>query len=303
VRRRKGGPRARVVCHASPVNVRGRSVALGVAVGAVAVGLGVGWFVLFGLRSGGSGPVAIDGSGPMSIWPETPFDPEDSLRRAQEEVDVGRDRWRLDATAVIVRFAQNVFGWDRIEFGDLTGGSTDESEVHTIRPACPDEDCVPSDAPWIGVGVDRLGRQGSRGIWSVVTVHSDRLQLPVEAGATVVAGDTLSFGLDLAHDQHAAVGLRFVQRLGGTSSIDCGDGFAGDVGVTGTGGSVTVPDPLFDDAACAGFGAVGYVFAYATPRLTVQTGDPLLEPAAITALSIVPARFSQEPVSGPGRSP
>jgi hypothetical protein len=267
---------------------RGRWVALAAT---AAVLLGAGWFVFLRSEVGGSGPVGFSSTGPMSIWPESPFDPEDSLRREQDLVDGGRDVWRRDASTVVVRFAKSVFGWGGIEI---------QNEVPNRGPGTVSirEDCgdtCAGDNGSIDITLDRLLRDREGGIWSVVAVQSDRLRLPVEAGDTVVAGDSLPFGLDLAGDRHAAIGLRYVQRISGAARLDCGDRFAGEAGVTGADGAVTVPDPLFEDESCRG--AVGYVFAYATPKLTVQTGDPLLEPASVADLSIVPVRFSQEPVA------
>jgi hypothetical protein len=136
--------------------------------------------------------------------------------------------------------------------------------------------------------VGRLLADRPGGVWSVIAVTSPRLRLPVETGDTVVGGQSLPIGLDLAQDRHAAVGLRYVQRIG---ISDCGDGLAGEAGITAADASVTVPDPLFANESCTT--AAGYVFAYTSTRLTVQTGDPMLEPAYIADLSIVPVRFSQ----------
>lgn len=255
----------------------------------------IGWYVLAGPRSdAGGGPVGTF-PGPMSIWPEDPFDRSDVLRHEQDRVDGGSDPWRQDADAVVIRFARNVLGWDRIEFNDEGGSPADGPRVRHIRPRCARE-CVVADGPWTGVTVDRLGQQGSDAIWSVVAVSSERLRLPVALGAIVAAGDLLTVRTELEDDEHAAVGIRYVQRLRGGISIDCGDEFEGGAGIVAAEDTLTVPDPLFDDETCADAGAVGYVFAYTTPRLTVQTGDPLLESASITDLSIVPVRFSQEPV-------
>jgi hypothetical protein len=154
-----------------------------------------------------------------------------------------------------------------------------------MRSDC--EACGDPTDEWVDVTVDRLLADRPGGVWSVVAVTSPHLRLPVKAGETVVAGQSLPIGLDLGKDRHAAVGLRYVQNVGDTS---CGDGLAGEAGITSADASVTVPDPLFANESCTA--AAGYVFAYTSPTLTVQTGDPLLEPAYIADLSIVPVRFS-----------
>jgi hypothetical protein len=276
------------------MSTRERSVAFAAV---VAVLLGAGWFVFTRIERPVGGPADFTATGPMSIWPESPFDPEDALRREQDLVDRGHDAWRLDEREVVARFAKSVFGWGGIEIQNQVPNNA--PATLSIRDDCGDSCAV--DNGWIDVTIDQLVRDRPGGVWSVVAVHSDRLRLPVEPGDTVVAGDSLTFGLELASDQHAAVGMRFVQRIGGAPAIDCRDA-AAEAGVTAADPSVTVPDPLFKDESCSDRGTVGYVFAYATPRLTVQVGDPLLEAGSITDLSIVPVRFSQEPVA-PSPSP
>jgi hypothetical protein len=269
------------------MSVRARWLGLAVT---VAVVLGAGWLVFLRPQVGGRGPVGFGATGPMSVWPESPFDPADALREEQARVDAGRHRWRLDGEEVVTRFAQSVLGWVAIEVGDggsPTGGGPATFRVRPVCDGCDDRD------GWIGVTVDRL--LGGRSIWSVVGVTSPRLRLPVEAGDTVVAGDLLGFELDLSDGRHAAVGLRYLQRIGAPGT-DCGDRFAGEAGVTATEASVSVPDPLFDRRTCPAFGIAGYVFAYTTPELTVQTGDPMLEPAFVEDLAIVPVLVAPEPV-------
>ena len=251
---------------------------------AAVVLLGAGWFVFVRSEAGGSGPFAFTATGPMSIWPESPFSAEDSLRREQDLVDHGKDAWRLQPEEVVARFAQRVFGWVsiRIDPPDETSHGPATYRMRSDCEACGD----PTDG-WVQVTVDRLLADRPDGVWSVVAVTSSHLRLPVNAGDTVVAGQSLPIGLDLAQDRHAAVGLRYVEYVGSTS---CGDGLAGEAAITAGNASVTVPDPLFANESCGA--AAGYVFAYTSPTLTVQTGDPLLEPAYIADLSIVPVRFS-----------
>jgi hypothetical protein len=263
------------------MSARGRWVALAAA---AAVLLGAGWFVFVrSVRDGG--PIGIFTTGPMSIWPESPLGPEDALRREQDLVDGGKDAWRLQPEEVVARFAQHVFGWVSIRI-DPPAGTAHGPVIYRMRSDC--EACGDTTEGWVQVTVDRLLADRPGGVWSVVAVTSQHLRLPVQAGDTIAAGRTLPIGLDLAKDRHAAVGLRYVQRVGSTS---CGDGLAGEAGITSADASVTVPDPLFANESCTA--AAGYVFAYTSPTLTVQTGDPLLEPAYIADLSIVPVRFSQ----------
>lgn len=267
------------------------------------VALGVGWFVLFGPRQQRTGPIFAL-SGPLSVWPEDPFSPEGALREAQDRANAGRNGWRRSPTAVVSRFARSIFGWDRVEFAGGGGDAGDGPQIFSIRAGCASEGiCAPTDPRWIDVTVDQLGVRRHAGVWSVIEAMSDRLPLPVQVGQSVIAGDVLTFHLDLAAGEHAAVGMRFGQRLGGSTSAECPDGFEARSDVTDAQQELTVPDPIFANGPCAAFGAVGYVFAYITPTLTVQTGDPLLESASITDLSIVPVRFSSSPMSSPTSSP
>jgi hypothetical protein len=271
----------------------------------VLAGLGIGWLALLGHRDHPAGPIVTQ-SGPMSVWPEDPFSPEDALRQEQDRANRGQDRWRRNPTAVVSRFARGIFGWDRLEFRDATPGADAGPLTFSIWAGCASEGiCAATDPRWIDVTVDRLGPRRDAGVWSVVAVTSGRLPLPVEAGQILAAGDVLSFRLDLAEGEHAAVGVRYGQRLSGSTTAECPDGFEGRTDVTDALQELTVPDPLFAEGPCAGFGAVGYVFAYITPTLTVQTGDPLLESASITDLSIVPVLFSPSPMqtANPAASP
>lgn len=272
---------------------------LAVAVVMVLAGLGIGWPALFGPRDDPVGPVVTQ-MGPMSIWPEDPFSPGDALLEAQDRADGGRDRWRRSPTAVVSRFARGIFGWDRVEFRYAAPGADEGPFTFSIRAGCASEGvCGATDPRWIDVTVDQLGARRAAGVWSVIAVSSRRLRLPVEAGQVVAAGDVLPFRLDLAGGEHAAVGVRYGQRLGGSTTAECPDGFEGRTDVSDPLQELTIPDPVFAEGPCAGFGAVGYVFAYITPTLTVQTGDPLLESASITDLSIVPVVFSPLPMRSP----
>jgi hypothetical protein len=228
--------------------------------------------------------------GPMSIWPETPFDPADALRRAQERVDAGADGWRRRPDRVIARFASSIFGWPAVEItGDLD--VVNGPITVAVRARCAG-DCAIEEP--VGVTVDRLLDSDPGSVWSVIEVRSARLALPVDAGDTMRAGDDLTFGLDIDASRHAAVGVRYVPNLGQSPTSRC-QAFEGRAGVSSSAIEIAVPDPLFDAGECAASTGAGYVFAYATPRSTVQTGDPLLEAASIDDLSIVPVRVAAEP--------
>jgi hypothetical protein len=267
------------------MNGRPGRVALGVV---TFVALGAGWFALVAPRSDRAGSRSPITAAPSSIWPEGPFDAPEQLSLAQSRVDAGRDRWRLRADAVVAHFVQSTFGWITVEIADAAERPTAGPVTYEAREDCGSLCEGLGGGGWVAVTVDRLLDDRDGTVWSVVAVGSDRLRLPVEAGDVVVAGESLPFGLSIAEDRHAAVGVRYAQPPGDTVVPDCGNGFAGEAGVTDAEVSVTIPDPPFDDASCSAARAVGYVFAYTTTRLTVQTGDPLVEPVYLTDLSIVP---------------
>jgi hypothetical protein len=278
-----------------PMTTRWRRLALAALAASVLLAA---WFVLVREprrrleRAPPSAASSRAASGPMSIWPETPFDPADAVRRAQERVDAGADGWRRRPDRVVARFAMSIFGWPAVKLtGDLD--VTAAPITVAVRARCPGGCAVAEPEP-VGVTVDRLLGTGPGAIWSVVAVRSARLVLPVDAGDTVLAGDDLTFGLDLGPSRHAAVGVRYVPGLGQVRTSQC-QGFAGRAGVSSSEIEIAVADPLFSAGDCTASTGAGYVFAYATPRSTVQTGDPLLEAASIDDLSIVPVRVAVEP--------
>jgi hypothetical protein len=283
---------------------RARRIGTGVLAFAVAIaGIGGAWFAL---GRGGDEPAQVPppaavSQGPMSVWPENPLTPPDSFTNVQRAaLHEQRYAWRLDPVEVIRRFADSVLGWHPVDATKLLPNDTLTSgDIYTVRPRitislqCPAHGPCPW-APEIDVAVDQLGRTGDHGIWSVVSVESPFLSLPVEAGDTVVAGDVLAIEMRLAESQHAAIGLSYDRQALAKPGEPCVPQFEGSADVTGRRFQLVVPDPLYEEGACAP-GAAGYVFAYTTPQLTVQIGDPLEESAAITDLSIVPVRFSASP--------
>jgi hypothetical protein len=281
---------------------RARRVGTGVLAFAVAItGIGGAWFAL---GQGGEpaaqvpppAPAAVS-QGPMSVWPESPVTPSDSFTNVQRAaLHEQKYAWRLDPVEVIRRFADTVLGWHPVDATRfLQNGAATSGDVYTVQPKitilmrCPAHGSCPW-APEIHVMVDQLGRTGDHGIWSIVSVTSPNLTLPVEAGDTVVAGEALDVQMRLAASQHAAIGLAYDRQALAAPGEPCVPQFEGSADVTGRSFPLVVPDPLYEEAPCAP-GAAGYVFAYTTPKLTVQTGDPLVESAAISDLSIVPVRF------------
>jgi hypothetical protein len=286
--------------HARERRQRTRRLGAGVLAFVVAIaGIGGAWFAL---GRGGDEPAQVPppaavSQGPMSVWPENPLTPPDSFTNLQRAaLHQQKYAWRLDPVEVIRRFAGTVLGWHPVQATRfLQNGAPTAGDVYLVRPRvtilmeCPSHGQCPWD-PEIRVMVDQLGRTGPKGIWSVVSVTSPFLKLPVEAGDTVVAGDFLTVEMRLAESQHAAIGLSYDRQALANSGEPCVPQFEGSADVTGRSFRLVVPDPLYEEGACAP-GAAGYVFAYTTPQLTVQTGDPLVESAAITDLSIVPVRF------------
>jgi hypothetical protein len=285
---------------------RARRVGTAMLAFAVAIaGIGGAWFAL---RRGGDAAVqvqqpaaAVVSRGPMSVWPETPLTPPDVLANVQRAaVHDSRYAWRLDRVEVIRRFAASVLGWHPVDAERVLRNERPATgTAYLVRPRitilmeCPSHGQCPWN-PELSVVVDQLGRKGDKGIWSVVSVTSPNLTLPVAAGDTVVSGEALTVEMRLADLQHAAIGLSYDRQAVAAPGEPCVPRFEGSADVTRRRFQLFVPDPLYDAQSCAP-GAAGYVFAYTTPKLIVQTGDPLVESAAISDLSIVPVLFAAAP--------
>jgi hypothetical protein len=283
-----------------------RRFGTGVLAFAVAIaGIGGAWFALGrgGDADAGPGTLLVVTQGPMSVWPETPLSSPTALADAQRSAtQTGRRAWRLDPAEVISRFSQSVLGWGAVDV-DLRRTTEGVAVYHvaprvTVLMKCPRSGPCPW-APEVFVAVAQLARHGDRGIWSVVSVESPNLHLPVAVADAVVAGEPLDVTMQLADLQHAAVGFAYSLQTSVATGEECPPRFVGAADVTEPQIRLQVPNPLFPIDRCDQLGATGYVFAYTTPELTVQTGDPLVESAAITEVSIVPVRF----VSASAESP
>src|SRR5207244_8457626 len=101
---------------------------------------------------------------------------------------------------------------------------------------------------------------------------------PIDAFAP---GSDLPVSLDVPNNETVVVGA--------VGQNGCSNFVSVDQDVTAK-YDLALPDALQPGDAGYGCGdlAASYVFAYTVPKLTVPTGDPFLEPAAITAVTAVP---------------
>ncbi len=235
------------------------------------------------------GPISF---GPKAtVWPENALSVGMSLEVIQREASFDRgSMWRLVPRKVVARFADEVLGWGNVR---ISGGGEPEPDGTIIFTVTTDSTCGLPTAPCPGRAppdlqvtlVQPLGEQPLGGIWSVSEVESPSLTLPDVQGH-LAGGQALAVGIDMAKTEHAVVGAAYVDECGRTT-------FDSRVGIRESANALEIPDPLFTSGpACSG-SANGYLFAYTTPQLVVQTGDPFLESASLNDLAIVAVSVSQ----------
>ena len=231
----------------------------------------------------------------LTIWPESVTDPNaPSVGEVQALVDEGKMEWRLKDGAVALNFIQAIFG----DFTSVTPaepvaalpGSPAGAETLMVTFTC---ECQPSERQ-LSITLVQPGRQGPTGIWSVAAVESPRLDLPASPGDLLQGLGPFPVGIQQSPSEHAAVGI--------TSYDGCEPGFGGSIDLQGD--QIFELDLHSDDVQPPGCDdyPVAYLFAYTTPQLTTQVGDPLKESASVSDLSIVPVRWDPL-MRGPAPTP
>ncbi|MGZ4146205.1 MAG: hypothetical protein ACXVPL_00720 [Actinomycetota bacterium] len=143
-------------------------------------------------RAGGSeSTVAPPSPSFRGIWPETT---EEQLSAAQAQVDAGHTPLRTDAKATAAELATTLFGWEPgdVQF-DRTSVDQDYALVELSNRMFGDL------VPPIDVQLEQLGRRGSEGIWSVVSVSTtliDGITLEMSANGSVTVSGTLTSVFD-----------------------------------------------------------------------------------------------------------
>jgi hypothetical protein len=236
----------------------------------------------------------------LTIWPENTADPHSpTYQVSQSKVDVGKSQWRLDPVRTATAFTHAVFGDVRVMYrgAPLTGPPGVRAIWLRLSCACGQPERK------IAVYVTQPGRKGGKGIWSVMAVTSSTLGIPTPFGN--LKGDDFLAGLgpfpitiDQTPSEHTAVGI---------SSYDgCRTDYQGAVDLRGKqtfqldlqGGAGLGPSVGPDGQTCTTTRAA-YIFAYTTPQLTTQVGDPLKESAAISTASIFPFYWDPSTVTKP----
>ncbi len=149
-----------------------------------------------------------------ALWPEHDTV---ALRAAQEAVDSGEMRWRLDAEETAVRFVRSVLGWtsddERLHHNAVEAPSgLVMVDVFTVPTSCEQESCdVVHDV------ILQLIRHGDEdGIWSVISAESAVFNMQFRIGQAVRVGEDPrgDLGSSVGHrDRCRREGLRAMLRL------------------------------------------------------------------------------------------
>jgi hypothetical protein len=270
--------------------IRQRIVA-GTMAGVLALGATAAVWVAF--SDAGEAPPATTYAPPRvpTVWPESGLEGQETAQVVQYRAD-NRDpevAWRRSPDKVVHAFVASVLGWSEPQVREMepSAGGSFRWYTATERQPCPAETfgCAfvpPGHGPVLRIGVTQPTTQGAAGIWSVATVRSSDLRLAAWADDSPKAGTIHGVAA-------TATGLR---TLAGAQWYDgCAAGHDIDDDIRRPSRfEITLPDPAATAGPGCGSIAAGYAFAYAVPRLTQPVGDPLLESAPLTDLTIVPIR-------------
>jgi hypothetical protein len=232
-------------------------------------------------RSAGGGEiVATPSPGFRGIWPETTFE---GLRAAQQQVDDGHTPLRTDAAQTAAMLATDLFGWlpDDVGF-DRTSVVDEYARVDLTNLRFGD------NVPPITVELARLGRPGSRGVWTVVDVTTPLFDGPVvvrrEAGRIVLDGrvtevlDGSSIGFDIrGEDAGAAATAGGAVALGGSS----GGAFTASVRLGEANLTSDVLWVFVEDATGKALGATAVRLAPLAETTSIPIAEPTPLPTAV----------------------
>ena len=228
-----------------------------------------------------------------AFWPERT---EDEASVVQQQADVGDPEvaWRLDTIAVAETFARQALGWAG-EFQVAPAEPADDGSVairvETIAVPCPTpggDDPVDCPSPRAGtVVVDQIVRPDPSGIWSVVGVASDAIDVDLLAGDPMPDTETVQVRTPLDGLEGAA----------GFGDLDasCLSTVLDPSGVTEVATPMSIPDSTCSDA-----GAYLWVMAFDAGHAPPSDDafDPLggWDPIALVLVPIsAPAEPSLEP--------
>ena len=221
-----------------------------------------------------------------TVWPEAGLEGQETARVVQDRADNHDPEivWRRSPGKVVHGFVASVLGWSDPEVRPQYPGLQGPDRWYTVtkHSSCPAGAICDRPASTLDIEVVQPARQGDGGIWSVATVRSSNLRIAVETADPPRAG-TIPGVAARAAGLHTLAGAQWYDGCAAGHDIV-------DEILRPSRFEITLPDPM--PAASPGCGSVasGYAYAYAVPRLTQPVGDPLLESASLTDLTIVPIR-------------
>jgi hypothetical protein len=226
-----------------------------------------------------------------TVWPESGLEGQETAQVIQYRADNQDPEvvWRLDPDKVVHAFVASVLGWSQPQIREMEPGAAGTFRWYaaTERQPCPAETlgCAfvpPGHSPTLRIGVTQPATRGEAGIWSVATVRSSDLRLAVWADDPPRAGTIHGVAAP-------GTGLRTLAGAQWYDGCAAGHDIVDDIHRPSR-FKLTLPDPVAAAGPGCGSVAAGYSYAYAVQRLTQPVGDPLLESAPLTDLTIVPIR-------------
>jgi hypothetical protein len=233
-------------------------------------------------RSAGGGPIVKTPSPEFrGIWPETT--PE-GLRAAQQQVDDGHTPLRTDAAQTAAMLATDLFGWLPDDVGFARTSVVDEyARVDLTNRRFGD------NVPPITVELARLGRAGSRGVWTVVDVTTPLFDGPVvvrrESGTIALDGavtqvfDGSGIGFDIRGEGGVAATAGGAVALGGSG----GGEFTASVRVGEANLASDVLWVYIEDATGSALGATAIRLAPLAEGTSIPVAEPTPLPTAVAA--------------------
>ncbi len=265
--------------------IRQRIVA-GTMAGVLALGATTAVWVAF--RGDGETPPVTSYAPPRAptVWPESGLEGQQTAGVVQRRADDHDSDvvWRRSPDKVVHAFVASVLGWSEPSILPQYPHLEGSRRWYAVRESASCRDGVICDPqpPTLDIEVVQPARQGEGGIWSVATVRSSALGIVANESDPPRSG-TIRGVVTTAAGLHTVAGAQWFDGCAGANDV------LDDIRRPGR-FVITLPDPAPAAAPGCGSVAAGYVYAYSVPRVTQPVGDPLLESASISDLTIVPIR-------------
>jgi len=261
-------------------------VVAGTLAGVLAIGATVAVWIAF--SGAGKPPPAATYAPPRvpTVWPESGLEGQETAQVVQYRAD-NRDPevvWRRSPGQVVHAFVASVLGWSAPDVRPQHPGlDTSRRWYSATEIACPRGTLCNRSGPFLDIEVVQPSRQGEGGIWSVASVRSSDLRIVVNESDPPRSGRIRGIAAN-ASGLHTLAGAQWYDGCAGGHDI------VDDIGRPSR-FAITLPDPAATAGPGCGSVAAGYAYAYAVDGVTVPVGDPLLESAPLTDLTIVPIRI------------